>query len=290
MNHLCLVGDWARRDPLHLRTGLQQLFPGRGWNLARNLAELESLVNAGPSTITESSLEMIVVLQWLPYEYSASEIDRLFERFPLSKIVCGLSPWCAADRRSRAIWPAAATCFLHELYNRIQLEVDSCETGIPVLAASDEQVLAEAQARERCWLAARNNVSATRGSVAIITADHAFGATLLAVLQASGLTAQVLPPWNIHQLQRAHASGASDRLPAPAPQAILVDDAVRHCPSLVADLIRIPHQPRLIWLTACQTLITSEAPFARPVPLANEARWVSNMATPAELLSAIVDR
>lgn len=72
---------------------------------------------------SEVDPQLILVLQQWPDEFRSSEIQQLLSQFPVSRLICCYSQWCASMGRSRNDWPPAVCIPLENAVNRIDAEV-----------------------------------------------------------------------------------------------------------------------------------------------------------------------
>ncbi|WP_146510912.1 RNA-binding protein [Thalassoglobus neptunius] len=80
-----------------------------------------------------SNPNFILVLQQWPDEYQSNEINELFRRFPLSRILCCYGVWCSSMRRTRSIWPGVVSVSESEFLPRLRLETRVIQEEIPPL-------------------------------------------------------------------------------------------------------------------------------------------------------------
>ncbi len=86
----------------------------------RRLSDLDS---QSASVSSANPPELIVVLERHPDEYTPMEVQRLIERHPLARIVCGYGPWSESAGRTRGAWPPAAWVPVAVLPERILAEL-----------------------------------------------------------------------------------------------------------------------------------------------------------------------
>ncbi len=87
--------------------------------------------------------ELIVLFQGFSDQYSPSEIDQLFEKHPLSRILVAYGPCCESDGRTRHLWPQTVRVPLWRLPQRIEREVDVLtgnSPALPVTATREETI------------------------------------------------------------------------------------------------------------------------------------------------------
>ena len=85
--------------------------------------------------------QLILVLQHWPDEFRSSEIQQLLVQFPVSRLICCYSQWCASMGRSRNDWPPAVCVPLESVVDRINAEVqviNGARTPLERTAGLDE--------------------------------------------------------------------------------------------------------------------------------------------------------
>ncbi len=85
--------------------------------------------------------ELIIVCQNWPDEFSASDLNGLVSRFPVSRFVCCYGAWCEADGRTRTVWPLSIRVPARSVRVRIQQEWDIIQgimKAFPLTAGRDE--------------------------------------------------------------------------------------------------------------------------------------------------------
>ena len=86
---------------------------------------------------------MIVLFQGFSDQYSRSEIDQLFEKHPLSRILVAYGPYCESDGRTRRLWPQTVRIPLWRLPQRIERETEVLignSPALPITATREETI------------------------------------------------------------------------------------------------------------------------------------------------------
>ena len=143
---ILVIGDFAAPEMRPALVPLADLppdcvtgFPG--------LAELfEQLPDS--SQVDGVTADLILVFQAWSDQFSPQEVLRLLAAFPLSRLVCCYGAWCAADARSRVIWPAASRVSAPLAAGRIDRELAALTNGwgailrpLPLTASREEVFL-----------------------------------------------------------------------------------------------------------------------------------------------------
>lgn len=87
--------------------------------------------------------ELIVLFQGFSDQYSPSEIDQLFEKHPLSRVLVAYGPYCESDGRTRHLWPQTVRVPLWRLPQRIKREIEVLtgnSPALPLTATREETV------------------------------------------------------------------------------------------------------------------------------------------------------
>tara|TARA_R110002095_G_scaffold21880_1_gene23663 strand:+ start:1334 stop:2143 length:810 start_codon:yes stop_codon:yes gene_type:complete len=85
--------------------------------------------------------ELIIVCQNWPDEFSASDLNDLVSRFPVSRFVCCYGAWCEADGRTRTVWPLSIRVPARSVRVRIQQEweiIQGTAKAFPLTAGREE--------------------------------------------------------------------------------------------------------------------------------------------------------
>lgn len=109
--------------------------------VVRHCRQLVRYSSLNDVAAVEDSPQLIVVVQQFPDEYPSSEVLRLLSDFPISRLICCYGPWCAADGRTRNIWPPAVRVPIGEFEHRLLRERDviaGTEAALDRTAGLDE--------------------------------------------------------------------------------------------------------------------------------------------------------
>ncbi len=97
----------------------------------------------------EAAVDVIVVAQARPGEFSHAGIERLRQLAPLARVVALLGSWCEGEVRSGKPWPAAVRTYWHQWPARADRELRRLALGrrsgwaLPVTATEEERLLAD---------------------------------------------------------------------------------------------------------------------------------------------------
>jgi hypothetical protein len=99
-------------------------------------------VDAAVSMAADSPLDLVVVMQDWPDQWSEGDIGRLMRAFPLARLVCSYGPWCDSDGRNRDLWPSGSRVPRELTAARITRELQYLATQagsiLPLTAGRDE--------------------------------------------------------------------------------------------------------------------------------------------------------
>ena len=136
--NVVLVGPFADAEfaPLVERaaslTGPDQL---------RAYASVRSLIGSRRAATTEDRVDLLIVLQSWPEQYTQAEALDLLDQLPLARLVVCYGPWCDSDGRTRSVWPHAVRVPLAQAAFRLQLEAAALRAShspLPLTANRDE--------------------------------------------------------------------------------------------------------------------------------------------------------
>ena len=133
---ILLLGDSTLPEIHPVVEALSRLSPAAEARSVRSIAEAAERCGHGGW-----HPDLVVVWQHWPDEFSPSEVDRLFRKFPLARFICCYGAWCASDGRTRSIWPLAVRVPLSEAEDRLcrELAVLRGELApLPLTASRDE--------------------------------------------------------------------------------------------------------------------------------------------------------
>ena len=77
----------------------------------------------------EAAVDVIVVAQARPGEFSHAGIERLRQSAPLARVVALLGSWCEGEVRSGKPWPAAVRTYWHQWPARADRELRRLALG-----------------------------------------------------------------------------------------------------------------------------------------------------------------
>jgi DNA-binding NarL/FixJ family response regulator len=139
---MLLVGDADRREFRQARDELTALGRVRG---ASDVETAAAMLEA-----EEAAVDVIVLAQARPGEFSHAEIERLRQSAPLARIVGLLGSWCEGEMRSGRPWPAVVRTYWHQWPARADRELRRLAAGrrsawaLPITATEEERLLADA--------------------------------------------------------------------------------------------------------------------------------------------------
>jgi len=96
----------------------------------------------------EPAVDLIVIAQSHPGEFSAEAVDRLRGLAPLARIVALLGSWCEGETRTGRPWPGVIRVYWHQWPARAGQELDRLRAGVrsswalPSTASEEERLLA----------------------------------------------------------------------------------------------------------------------------------------------------
>ncbi len=180
---ILLVGDADRREFRQARDELPAL------GQVRRAADAETA--AGILAEEDAAIDVIVVAQARPGEFSHAQIERLRQAAPLARIVGLLGSWCEGEMRSGRPWPAAVRTYWHQWPARARRQLQRLARGrgsawaLPVTASEEDRLLADAS----------EPLPARAGLIAISSRSPAMADTLAAACRRCGYaTAWLRPP------------------------------------------------------------------------------------------------
>jgi hypothetical protein len=178
-----LLGDAERREFCQARDTLSAL--GR----VRRAANIDEA--AAALAEEEAAVDVIVVAEARPGEFSPAQIERLRQAAPLARIVGLLGSWCEGEVRSGRPWPAAVRTYWHQWPARAQRELRRLAAGrpsawtLPLTATEEDRLLADAE----------RPLPARSGLIAIAARSFAMADFLAAACRRCGYaTAWLRPP------------------------------------------------------------------------------------------------
>lgn len=96
----------------------------------------------------EPAVDLIVIAQSHPGEFSVEAVDRLRGLAPLARIVALLGSWCEGETRTGRPWPGVIRVYWHQWPARAGQELDRLRAGVrsswalPSTASEEERLLA----------------------------------------------------------------------------------------------------------------------------------------------------
>jgi DNA-binding NarL/FixJ family response regulator len=96
----------------------------------------------------EPAVDLIVIAQSHPGEFSAEAVDRLRGLAPLARIVALLGSWCEGETRTGRPWPGVIRVYWHQWPARAGQELERLRSGVrsswalPSTASEEERLLA----------------------------------------------------------------------------------------------------------------------------------------------------
>ena len=109
----------------------------------RQYASLVEFLAKSALFSAEEQPELIVVVQVHPDQFSSVQIDQLFSRYPLSRVLCAFGPLCESDGRTRNLWPQSVRIPLWKLHQRVEKELAVLAgnaPALPITATREETV------------------------------------------------------------------------------------------------------------------------------------------------------
>lgn len=136
MKSLLIIAESRSPENRELLVSILKNCPG--WNVRR----YDTIDQALAADAADA--DIILVLQSRPWEFSDEAVGRLYQAFPLARVVVGLGPWCGSALRRERTWPASATIVAAGVVDRLLREMGEFESGIsglPRTASVEERVL-----------------------------------------------------------------------------------------------------------------------------------------------------
>jgi hypothetical protein len=150
------------------------------------VAAVRTLADADRWLADREPVDLVVMVQHRPGEFSSIELDRLRQAAPLARVVLLLGSWCEGETRSgsppggttRIYWHQWAARWGHQ---RERLAAGQCPTwGLPVTASEEERLL----------IAEPDNQRPVRsGTVWVVAQSIEMSDWLVAACRAGGWTA-----------------------------------------------------------------------------------------------------
>jgi hypothetical protein len=180
MLSLLFLGDADRREFRQSRDRLTALGRVRRAGGVEEAATI--LADAAPP------IDVIVVAQARPGEFSHEDVQRLRQIVPLARIVALLGSWCEGESRSGKPWPGVVRTYWHQWPVRAERELRRMAAGecsawaLPPTATDEERLLADAE----------RPLPDRRGLIAVFSRDRAMAETLATACRSWGWEAAPL--------------------------------------------------------------------------------------------------
>lgn len=143
---ILLVGQADRSEFREARSALDAL--GRVTGFPEAEAALAALTEA------EVAVDLIVVAQAFPGQFSHRAIDRLRRLAPLARVLGLMGSWCEGEMRTGRPWPGAIRIYWHQWLSRSigefgRIQRGECSAwGLPLTATEEERLLLAADQPE----------------------------------------------------------------------------------------------------------------------------------------------
>lgn len=137
-------------------------------------------------------VDLTIVAQARPGEFSQAAIDALRCQAPLTPIVALLGSWCEGEVRSGHPWPGVTRVYWHQWRDRFRLEIAKLARG--EMSSWNQPVTATAE--ERLLSSGNKDRQVFRGLAAVMSEHSEMADWLAAVCRLCGLTVMVMrsPP------------------------------------------------------------------------------------------------
>ncbi|MBX9791351.1 MAG: hypothetical protein K2Y37_20720 [Pirellulales bacterium] len=139
-------------------------------------------------------VELIVLAQSRPGEFTAAEVDRLRRRFPSAAVISLLGSWSEGETRSGKPLATACRLYWHQAADRLRRDIARRASGqsplwsLPTTSTEDERVLRSAAAppRQRTGKECTDDKRSSRATVALFGHDRSSIAWLVDACRAGG--------------------------------------------------------------------------------------------------------
>lgn len=257
------IGDGSRAEFAAVRAWLDDC-PDLTWT---SLANVRELIEQCPR------VDLVVIGESWPDEFSAQDVSQIIATVPLARVVCVTGLWSEAVGRTRSAWPPAWRVPLWESISRLERELNglrACQSHSTSPAAA---FLPWTASRQETWLWQHNDATspAPSGTGRTVSLDEIADASLAAWLStwltANGFCidhnhAEIVlcdaDPWSV--LVREHLITVKQRWPSarivaltawrtPALEAELAvlaipDIADKLAPDSLLRVLSIPHHEK----------------------------------------------
>lgn len=196
---------------------------------------------AAALTRRQAAVDVIVIAQSYPAEFSHRAIDRLRRLAPLARVLGLMGSWCEGEVRTGKPWPAVIRIYWHQWPPRCDLELlrmrqgQISAWGLPITATEEERLLLQAEQPVAAHSAGHLDVAPMggQGLVAIHTRLYEMEQWLSAALRCRGQSTVWLRPPRAARVEGATAAifdGSDCR-----------GEELRQLRRLAATLGRLPH-------------------------------------------------
>lgn len=120
-----LIGNTLMVEMRPVVAALQAAFPAQRLAIAERMSDL-----TGPG----DAVDLYVVCQSWPDEYTEEEVARLLTCSVAARLVCVYGRWCDSEGRTRDRWPLAVRVPAAEFAQRLEYELQVLSGAAPPLA------------------------------------------------------------------------------------------------------------------------------------------------------------
>ncbi len=166
---------------------------------SRELADLGCVISTAED---QAAVDLIVVAQSYPGQFSHQAVDRLRRLSPLAPVLGLMGSWCEGEMRTGKPWPGAVRVYWHQWVCRCRWELDLLQRGqittwaLPATAAEEERLL----------MPIEDVPAPNQGLVAIHTPHYGMEDWLSAALRGRGCSTVWLRPPRPARLEGAVAA------------------------------------------------------------------------------------
>ncbi|MBX3436900.1 MAG: hypothetical protein KF861_05355 [Planctomycetaceae bacterium] len=111
---------------------LRNVQPALAVHVVRNVREVAA---------TAAAIDMVIVLQQWPDEYTTAEALHLIDAAPLARLIVCYGPWCDSDGRSSNRWPHSVRVPVASAVCQVRDELDRLARGRPPLPLTADRNL-----------------------------------------------------------------------------------------------------------------------------------------------------
>ena len=90
-----------------------------------------------------SDPDIVLVLQTRPMECSSAGVQRLYDAYPMARLIVGFGVWCGSASRREGVWPESVATPLWNVAARLRQEITEMESGVaalPLTAGREERM------------------------------------------------------------------------------------------------------------------------------------------------------